>query len=124
MAIAVRCRFPLRLFLNVSWITIALGGCSINLGALSAPDREEPVQLTTSTSIAALTDAIKRAPDDPQAYDRRGKALAQAGRTDDALADFNKAISLDPNDAQAYADRGSLYRQLRRLDDAMADHEH
>ena len=36
----------------------------------------------------------------------RGSVLAQAGKTEEALADFNKAISLDPNFGQAFANRG------------------
>src|SRR6201987_3074621 len=112
MAIPVRFRLPLRLTLNVARIAIALCGCSINLGALTTPDHEEPAQTASLGGIASFTEAIKRNPDDPQAYDRRGKALAQAGKTGDALSDFNKAISLAPDDAQAYADRGALYLKI------------
>ena len=53
----------------------------------------------------------------------RGSALAQAGKNDEALADFNKAISLDPNYGQAFADRGQIYRKTKRLDQAMPDYE-
>ncbi len=52
----------------------------------------------------------------------RGSVFGQAGRHQEALADFNKAISLDPNYAQAYANRGLIYRQTGKLDLALADY--
>src|ERR1700742_902550 len=80
----------------VALIAVALCGCSINLGSLtpSSEQREEPARLTSSSNIASLTETIKNNPNDPQAYNMRGSVLAQAGKTEDALADFNKAISL------------------------------
>ena len=105
----------------IALVAVTLCGCSINLGSLSpSSEREEPAQLTSSSSIASLTEAIKRNPNDPQAYNMRGSVLAQAGKTEEALADFNKAISLDANYGQAFANRGSIYRQTKRLDQAMA----
>ena len=40
----------------------------------------------------------------------RGSALARAGKTGDALADFNKAIGIHPDNAEAHYDRGLLYQ--------------
>ena len=103
---------------------VALCGCSINLGSLSpSSEREAPAQLTSSSNIASLTEAIKNNPSDPQAYNMRGSVLAQAGKTEEALADFNKAISLDPNYGQAFANRGLIYRKTKRFDQAMADYD-
>src|ERR1700712_3639959 len=99
---ASRCR-P-RVAASVALIAIALCGCSINLGSLTpaAERRDEPAQLTltSSSNIASLSEAIKNNPNDPQAYNMRGSVLAQAGRTEEALADFNKAIGLDANYGQ------------------------
>jgi hypothetical protein len=67
----------------IALIAIALCGCSINLGSLSSSsEREEPAQLTSSSNIGSLTEAIKNNPNDPQAYNMRGSVLAQAGKTD------------------------------------------
>src|SRR5258708_39663219 len=89
---------------SIALIAITLCGCSINLGSLT-PTSEQgesarpTASIAASTSVAALTESIKNNPNDPQTYNTRGLALAQAGKLDDALADFNKAISLAPNDA-------------------------
>src|ERR1700691_1943811 len=108
----------------IALVAVALCGCSITLGSLSpTAEREEPPQLTSSSNIASLTETIKNNPNDPQAYNMRGSVLAQAGKTEDALADFNKAISLDPNYGQAFANRGLIYRKTKRLDQAMSDYE-
>ena len=66
-------------------------------------------------------DPLDNHPDNPQAYNMRGTVYGEAGRDDQALADFNKAISLDPNYAQAYANRALIYRKTNRLDLALAD---
>lgn len=77
--------------------------CSINLGSLSPSSPEpEPTRLTSASNIGSLSETIKNNPNDPQAYNMRGAALAQAGKSEEALLDFNKAISLDPNCGQAY----------------------
>jgi cytochrome c-type biogenesis protein CcmH/NrfG len=82
---------------------IALGGCSMTLGSLTnAPEpKEEPAQITSAANISSLSETIKNNPDNPQAYNMRGSVLAQAGKTEEALADFNKAISLRPRRRQA-----------------------
>jgi tetratricopeptide (TPR) repeat protein len=81
-------------------IAIALGGCSINLGSLSAePDSEAPK--------AAPADAVVN---DAQTHTTRGQALARSGKTDEALAEFDKALDLDPNNAQALYGRGLLHQ--------------
>src|SRR6201998_1427076 len=109
----------------IALVAIALCGCSIPLGSLSSSptERDEPPQLTSSSNISSLTATIKSNPNDPQAYNMRGSVLAQAGKTEEALADFNKAIDLDPNYGQAFANRGLIYRKTKRLDQAMADYE-
>src|SRR6204780_1910066 len=103
---------------------IALGGCSMTLGSLTnAPEpKEEPAQITSSANISSLGETIKNNPDNPQAYNMRGSVLGEAGKTEEALADFNKAISLDPNYGQAFANRGLVYRKTRRLDQAIDDY--
>src|ERR1700757_1686696 len=111
--------------LSLALIAIVLSGCTINLGSLtpSSTSEPEPARLTSQSNIGSLTETIKNNPNDPQAYNMRGSVLAQAGKTEEALADFNKAISLDPTYGQAYANRGLIYSQTKRLDQAIADYE-
>jgi tetratricopeptide (TPR) repeat protein len=108
----------------VALISVALSGCSIELGSLtssSSPD-QDPAKLTSpSNNIASLSEAIKKNPDDPQAHSMRGTALAQAGKTDEALADFNKAIELAPDNAEAYYNRGLLYQGEKQDQSAIDD---
>src|ERR1700733_9167262 len=98
---------------TIASAAIALGGCSMTLGSLthSPEPKEERAQIPSPTNTASLGETIKNTPDNPQAYNMRGSVLAQAGKTEEALADFNKAISLDPNYGQAFANRGQIFRQ-------------
>jgi tetratricopeptide (TPR) repeat protein len=55
------------------------------------------------------------------AHIRRGLALMQRGKLDEAMSDYNTGIELDPNDALAYNNRAILWREKRDLDKAIAD---
>jgi tetratricopeptide (TPR) repeat protein len=101
-------------------ISITLSACSINLGSLT-PASDESTQTTSSIDTASLSEAIKNNPRDPQGYIKRGCALAQAGKTEDALADFNKAIALASDNADAYYNRGLLYQGQGQQQPAIDD---
>src|SRR5215216_4477438 len=103
-----------------------LAGCSttaLTPSANAVPESEEAQLAASPANIASLTEVVQRNPNDPQAYNMRGSILGQAGRHQEALADFEKAISLDPNYAQAFANRGLVYRQTGKLDQALADYD-
>ena len=99
---------------------LALAGCA-TLGNPPAADNDTPLYTTSQSNLTSLSEVIEKHPDDPQAYNMRGSVYGEAGRNDQALADFNKAISLDPNYAQAYANRALIYRKTGKLDLALAD---
>ena len=99
---------------------LALAGCA-TLGNPPASDNDDPLYATSQSNLTSLSEVIEKHPDDPQAYNMRGSVYGEAGRNEQALADFNKAISLDPNYAQAYANRALIYRKTNKLDLALAD---
>jgi tetratricopeptide (TPR) repeat protein len=106
-------------------IAATLGGCStaaLNFAAAGAPESEDAVYASSPANIASLTDVVRRNPGDPQAYNMRGSVFGQAGRHDEALADFNKAISIDAHYAQAFANRGLVYRETGKLALALSDY--
>ena len=104
-------------------LALALAACSTtSMNGAAAPESEDALYATSPANIASLTDVVQRNPNDPQAYNMRGAVLGQAGRFDEALADFNKAIGIDPNYAQAYANRGLVYRETGKYDLALADY--
>lgn len=52
----------------------------------------------------------------------RGTAYSQAGRHDEAIADFDKVIELDPANVDAYIGRAYVHIQSGRHDKAVADY--
>jgi tetratricopeptide (TPR) repeat protein len=55
------------------------------------------------------------------AHVRRGLALVEQGKLDEAMHDYNTGIDLDPKDALAYNNRAILWREKKELDRAIAD---
>jgi tetratricopeptide (TPR) repeat protein len=61
-------------------------------------------------SVALWSYVIEKEPDSvPVAYNNRGLALKEAGRFDEAIADFEKTIALDPSRNKAYNNLGVIY---------------
>jgi len=54
---------------------------------------------------------------------RRGNALYQLSRYDEALAFFDKAIEIKPDDHYAWYHRGNALYQLSRYDEALASYD-
>lgn len=53
----------------------------------------------------------------------RGKAFAEKGDWDHAIADFNEAIRLNPKDAEAFSGRAAAYEAKGDLVRAAADRD-
>ena len=71
--------------------------------------------------ISLWSDVIAKAPDNPRAYNNRGRALGDLGRFDEALADFNRTLALNPANSDAYNNRANILVQRGQLDEAIAD---
>jgi tetratricopeptide (TPR) repeat protein len=80
-------------------------------------------------TIEELTQAIRRDPDDAEAYYRRGDTYYRQGNYDKAIEDYSQAIRLDPGNAEYYHSRGMAYSQTDEMeqfitpDEAIADFE-
>lgn len=83
--------------------------------------RQAKVPDGSPTSILNASEAVRRAPNDPNAYVRRAIARFYAGETERAILDYDKAIALSPS-AEAYFDRGLCYEALNDLAKAEADY--
>ena len=66
-------------------------------------------------------DTVRKAPDNPRAFDGRGKAYFEKHDYERAIEDHSAAIRLNPNYAPAYNGRAVVYNELRRFDDALRD---
>jgi tetratricopeptide (TPR) repeat protein len=77
---------------------------------------------TPDQEIAQYTEAIRRNPNDVEAYFYRGNAyLHKKGNLDKAIADYSQAIRLKPDLADAYSNRGDAYYEKGDYDKAIAD---
>ncbi|MBO4853272.1 MAG: tetratricopeptide repeat protein [Schwartzia sp.] len=83
--------------------------------------RQAKVPDGSPTSLLNASEAVRRAPNDPNAYIRRAVARFYAGQTERAILDYDKAIELSPS-AEAYFDRALCYEVLKDLAKAEADY--
>jgi tetratricopeptide (TPR) repeat protein len=112
----------MRMCITLTTVCLLLAGPA--LGA-SQKDHDDCNSDNTARVIAGCTqvigDADEKAEVRATAYIRRGLALTELGKLDEAMNDYNTGIDLDPNDALAYNNRAILWREKRDLDRAIAD---
>jgi tetratricopeptide (TPR) repeat protein len=72
--------------------------------------------------LSLWSDAIRKSPDKPRAYNNRGIEFKKMGYFDAALQDFSRAIDLDPKYPEAYYNRGGIYKMAGQLDVAEQDY--
>ncbi|MEJ2717662.1 MAG: tetratricopeptide repeat protein, partial [Deltaproteobacteria bacterium] len=73
-------------------------------------------------AVTIYTEAIKKHPDSPEAYNWRGMAYDDLGDLDAAMADFDKAVSLSPEWAEPYNNRGEVFRKQGKYAEAMKNY--
>jgi len=78
-------------------------------------------QLASDNGLHDLDQAIKRNPDDKEAYFKRGQIYAKQGEYRRAIADFDQVIRRDPKDAEALNDRCWVRAILNQLRAALKD---
>ncbi len=74
----------------------------------------KPTPEQINEEIAAASKALLLAPQDTNAYVRRGIAYRDQGDRERAIAEFSQAIFLDPKNADAYYNRGRDLKALGR----------
>ncbi|UCC15552.1 MAG: tetratricopeptide repeat protein [Gammaproteobacteria bacterium] len=88
-------------------------GCILDLEAeLCLQERR------SGDALRAAEQAIRHGREDVGRLIRRGRALNNLGRLDEAERDFRAAIRLDQQSADAHASLGHVLRRLQRTDDA------
>ncbi len=72
-------------------------------------------------AIASYDQALKLKPDDDEAWNNRGNALAKLQRYEEAIASFDQALKHKPDDHYAWDNRGYALRQSERYEEAIAN---
>src|SRR6202035_3595209 len=104
----------------LAFAAFALAGCA-TLGNPPAAENNDPAYATAAPNLTSLSEVIEKHPNDPQAYNMRGSVFGEAGRNEQALADYDKALSLDAGYATAYVGRGMVESQQGKSAQALAD---
>ncbi|QHO72163.1 hypothetical protein ACH79_05580 [Bradyrhizobium sp. CCBAU 051011] len=95
---------------------LPLCGCSFDLGSWGS-DKEKPQVLEQKPTGTISGQSVS----DAQGHAARGQALAKAGKTDEAMAEFDRALALDPYNVPALYGRGLIYQGEKQHEQAIAD---
>jgi tetratricopeptide (TPR) repeat protein len=99
-------------------VGLTLCGCSFDLGSFSLGPDKEATPKPSATPTAEINAANVK---DAQGYATQGQALARAGKSDEAMAQFEKALALDPYNVQALGGRGLIRQGEKRHEEAIED---
>jgi tetratricopeptide (TPR) repeat protein len=89
--------------------------CCSRENAPSSAKLDEPDKI-----IAEYTEAIRRNPNDANAYYQRGVRYQEMGEAEKAIIDFTEAIRL--KDPRANYNRAAAYKKKKEYDKAIADY--
>jgi serine/threonine protein kinase/WD40 repeat protein/tetratricopeptide (TPR) repeat protein len=82
----------------------------------------DPERLPWEEVVGSYSQAIKRHPEDAEAYFHRGQARRQVGQWAEAIQDWAEALRLQPDNAGLHAAIGTAYAQLGQWDKAAAEY--
>ena len=74
------------------------------------------------TSLAELTDEIKKQPRSAERYERRGNFYFKAQQFEAAISDYNRALELYPFSFAVLNQRAESFVALKRYDEAISDY--
>jgi tetratricopeptide (TPR) repeat protein len=100
------------------------------LGYADQPDADLVKQGTAAlkqhdydVAIAKFSEAIRLAPNDAEAWGRRGEAYAAKGKIEDAVADCAQGVKLAPNSSEAHGRCGYVYYHANEFERAIAAYD-
>jgi tetratricopeptide (TPR) repeat protein len=115
---------------GVGWLSVRFGAqrpvwrwafrVTVVLGALSLTGHTVIRNAVWSTPVSLWADAVDKAPDHWYPALLLGESLHNAGRHDQAVAEFRRSIQLRPGEAGTYGKAGICLVELGRLRDAQA----
>ncbi len=73
--------------------------------------------------ITLWTDSVKKSPDKARPHLNLGRACAEKGMTDEAIAEYQKALKIDPDFAIAHNNLGNAYVRKAMFDEAIAEYQ-
>jgi tetratricopeptide (TPR) repeat protein len=97
-------------------------GVALVLGAAGAALTRHRNEVYRS-DLALWEDTVAKRPDYARAHNNLGTVLLNAGRTDEAMAEFLQTSALDPDYAEAHNNRGTVLLQRGRVADAVAQYD-
>jgi len=109
------------------WLLVALvslpiaGAYGQNADSLAARGDAALSRGDPAAALEAFDAALRERPDDPMLLQRRGRALRDQGRLDEAFAAYSRAIAVDSTLGAAYAGRAYTRYLLHQPDSAMQD---
>ena len=71
--------------------------------------------------VSSVSACNRLKPDDPEAHNNLGTALAQKGNLNGAIAEFRQAVRLKPDDPEAHNNLGTALAQKGNMDGAIAE---
>src|SRR5262245_40255043 len=96
-------------------------------GALSAQSVRQCNGAEPVPAIMGCTAIINARSSSPTqksgALTNRGRAFAQRGEMERAIADFNQAVQIDPMNSRAWANRGDFYSAMGDYERAVQDYD-
>jgi tetratricopeptide (TPR) repeat protein len=95
-------------------LALVLAGCSSDPEPVPEPAPVEAAPVTTTAAADPVTDEATD-------HSRRGMALLNEQRFDEAVQSFSRAIQLTPDDAYPYAGRALAHNQLGKSEEAVTD---
>ncbi|MCY7347516.1 MAG: tetratricopeptide repeat protein [Pyrinomonadaceae bacterium] len=113
-------QFFSRVFSKIIIFTALLSAFSVHTNA--QPDKTpEKAKVADQREIAEYTAAIKKSPEDVEAFYERGLVYLHGEEYESAMADFDRAISLNPKFDKAYSGRGYIYLQYKFYAEAIKE---